>query len=242
MERAKPMQSRIAATLISATAIVMFAGAASAADIDEIIYAPDLPQTKPVEIGTGWYIRGDLGYATKATGSVDPFAGRSTKSEYSAGIGLGYRLNDFIRGDVTLEYMTGSFNSGGATCPGIVTGGCNSDFTGYSFMANAYADLGTFAGFTPYIGAGVGVTRMDWQNFKGNMETPRYEGNTTDRLTYAGMAGIAYNVTPNAKLDIGYRYLKVDGGTAYTLASGAGSSDSGLEKHEVRVGLRYEIW
>jgi hypothetical protein len=37
-------------------------------------------------------------------------------------------------------------------------------------MANGYVDLGTFAGFTPYVGAGAGVTRVAWKLYNKRRE------------------------------------------------------------------------
>ena len=64
------------------------------------------------------------------------------------------------------------------------------------------------------------------------------------------MAGLAYDVTQNMKLDLGYRYRHIDGGSMFgfdpaTIAAGASGTqgeDPGFTSHEVRVGLRYELW
>jgi opacity protein-like surface antigen len=51
-------------------ALMGLAAPAHAADLDEIIYAKELPVTKPVEIGSGWYLRGDLGYSVQTRGAA----------------------------------------------------------------------------------------------------------------------------------------------------------------------------
>ena len=47
--------------------------AALSADLDNILYGPQAPTTKPVEVGNGWYLRGDVGYNFSTDGSADSF-------------------------------------------------------------------------------------------------------------------------------------------------------------------------
>ena len=54
----------------------------------------------------------------------------------------------------------------------------------------------------------------------------------------------------NFKLDLGYKYRHIDGGdmfawdaaTAAAGAIGTQGTDGDIDQHEVRVGLRYELW
>ena len=67
------MFTRIAVTSCIA-ALAGLAASAQAADLDEIIYAPELPMTQPVEIGSGWYLRGDLGYSVETRGAATNYS------------------------------------------------------------------------------------------------------------------------------------------------------------------------
>lgn len=271
------------------TAAAGFALPAFAADLDEVIYAPDIPVTKPVEIGNGWYLRGDLGYSVKtrgaatsysvfsagppATYSTNSFATGELDSDYSASIGFGYQFTDFLRADLTFDYANGSFDGTTASatpCPGRPVGtSCAStdtaDFKSYGFLANGYVDLGTYAGLTPYLGAGAGITRVAWDPLTntarcvaGGVACPApvtlapvsHAGEDSWRFTYALMAGLSYNVSQSLKLDLGYRYSKTAGGDMFRFdaastaagATGIQARDNGIEKHEVRAGLRYVLW
>lgn len=53
-------------------------------------------------------------------------------------------------------------------------------------------------------------------------------------FTWALMAGIAYDIGPNSKIDIGYRFLNQG-----TFAPGGAARDQSV--HELRVGLRYMV-
>ena len=63
------------------------------------------------------------------------------------------------------------------------------------------------------------------------------------------MAGVAYDLNENFKVDVGYKYRHIDGGgmfdwdsaSAAAGARGTQGSHGDIEQHEVRVGLRYEI-
>lgn len=276
----------------ASSALAIFAALsaqAGAADLDEIIYAPRLPETQPVEIGNGWYLRGDLGYSLETSGAAtrftvfDPgppatysssaFDGSGLNSDWSGSIGIGYNFTDYLRADATFDYTNGEF--GGATssafpCPGFPAGtSCASsdsaDFKGYGFMANAYLDLGTVAGLTPYVGAGLGMTQIRWGDLTGRsrcvagaaacppaatLAPVTHPGENEWRFTYALMAGISYDLTDNLKLDVGYRYQNIDSGAMFGYdaatqlagAVGVQAEDEGFEKHEIRAGLRYSLW
>lgn len=260
---------------------------AAASDLDEIIYAPDITLTKPVEMGTGWYLRGDLGYSAETRGAAthynvfdstvpqyltEAYDSSSLSKDWSAGLGLGYAFTDFFRGDLTADFSEGRF-SGSTTstspCPGAPSGECSSvheqDYSQFNLMANVYLDLGTVARFTPYVGAGAGMSKVAWREMTNNPLCINAPGNACGatppgsvahpeedswRFTYALMAGVSYNISDDLKLDVGYRYSKTESGPQYgydTTSAGAGAvgasaHDNGFERHEIRAGLRYALW
>lgn len=258
---------------------------AGAADYDPPMIIEQAPDLVPVEIGSGWYLRGDIGYSLKTEGR-DPFTYRtfdglnygsgsfdtaSLSKEFSFGVGVGYSFTDWLRADVTLDRFSAGFSgttSSATPCPGSPAGTtCRSEdaseFTAYSAMLNGYVDLGTFVGFTPYVGAGIGYTYVSWDDLTnsaycvgGACPAPALVGSSTHggesdwRFTYALMAGVAYDLTDNMKVDLNYRYRNVAGGdmfgwdsaTAAAGATGIQASDPGFSSHEIRVGLRYELW
>ena len=58
-------------------------------------------------------------------------------------------------------------------------------------------------------------------------------------LSYALMFGADYKVDENWTIDVGYRMTHISGDT---VVSSIDSDFDGLTLHEVRAGLRYEIW
>ena len=88
-------------------------------------------------------------------------------------------------------------------------------------LANAYADLGTYYGFTPYVGAGIGGAHVKWDDLHNTIGpvTTVHEGAENWRFAWALMAGTAYCLTDNLKLDVGYRFSHINGGRMFELAA-----------------------
>jgi opacity protein-like surface antigen len=280
-------------TLLAATALALFAAMpALAADYDPPMIIDEPVEEVPVEVGTGWYLRGDIGYnfSLEADGdftyrTFDPGTGLYSDNLFDTadlgegvtwGAGFGYRFTDWIRADATVDVFTIDFDgttsspSPCSTDPFYAGTSCRSvdttDAVATSLMANAYVDLGTYVGLTPYVGGGLGYTYVNWDNMGDSLYcvdagaacpgTTNFvsssEHNAEDnwRFTYALMAGLAYDVTREIKLDVGYRYRHVDGGDMFAFdpptqsagATGVQGEDPGFTTHEVRVGFRYELW
>lgn len=247
----KPARLTLVAALVCGSM-----SAANAADIYEppVVEAP--PVYQPVDFG-GWYIRGDLGYRWSDFRGADYitygyYPGTGTldgdlDGGWSIGGGVGYQINRYLRTDVTLDYW------GGTDFTGETSGWCGEyrctslDETSYDawvLLANAYVDLGTYAGFTPYVGAGIGGTYLSWDDLRNTIydDTTTHGGSSDWRFTYALMVGTSYCFNPNLNLDVGYRYSRIEGGDMFGYAYGAGpGTDDGISTHEVRAGLRWQF-
>jgi opacity protein-like surface antigen len=151
-------------------------------------------------------------------------------------------------------------------------------------LANVYADLGTWYGMTPFVGGGVGVAynRLSGMTDQGQVSTAStcfnnvgaayacyptgpsggfFSNGATTNFAWALMAGVDFNITPNLKLELGYRYLNMgkisSGGTNCANASGQGNgfgngncgggvanyvrSTNYLASNDFRIGLRWMI-
>ncbi len=164
---------KFASLLLIGASFAISANSALAADIIE---PPVVIEPEPVVIESsgGWYIRGDVDYhmadmdgVTYAVGGgTDEFTSASLDDSWSLGGGIGYNVSKHFRVDLTADYWAKS-NFRGSTdgaCGAAVT--CvstdTSAMSAWVLLANAYADLGTYAGFTPYVGAGIGVAHVNW--------------------------------------------------------------------------------
>lgn len=264
------MESEMKTTFLAGAALALLGmNAAQAADIlPPIVEAPyiEAPVYEPVSVASGWYLRGDVGYSWNKLRGVDffqgsnatyvPFASASLRGAYTVGAGVGYKATEHLRFDATLDF------SGRSKFTGSTTGGCgvaancvstdSSSMQALSLMANAYVDIGTWGRFTPYVGAGIGGTRVAWADLRNTScdaanpascdPTVIHEGETNWRFSYALMAGTTIELNCALKADVGYRYRNVRGGKmfAYALNGGPGY-DKGYSSHEVRGGLRYQF-
>jgi opacity protein-like surface antigen len=258
-------KSRIALAL--GAIMLMPATQALSADYDPPVYVDQAPDYQPVEVGSGWYLRGDLSYLAKKSFSNDDFAFPSTanasksfsndEDQVFASIGFGYHFNDYLRADLNLGYLPGNKlnlsydDSSAITLPTLPTTG-DASLQNYAFsgMLNGYVDLGTYVGLTPYIGAGIGVVRSTYKlsaNYTdGNVPANSFtlqDNKTKYSLAYTLNAGLAYQVTKNVLIDLGYQYFSApdaEYATAESLASYP--IRKGISNHQVKVGLRYDLW
>ena len=227
----------------------------------------DTPDT-PLEFGTGWYLRGDASFGPEDQpklllqstsnilgGSTASFDRKGSDFGYGFGGGAGYKFNDFFRADLTADYLDPFRYKINTDC-GL---GCvfnqSTNVWRWDGLFNGYLDLGTWAGLTPYVGAGAGVsgTHQDGsigvnglpltygiQDPKtGAVFTSSIPSHTDYRFAWAGMAGVSYAVASHMLLDVGYRYL--DLGTTKISLFPSTSVSKNLNSQEVRVGIRYMI-
>lgn len=252
------------------------AGQARAADMDlppiyETQIYSEVPEVVPVEIGTGWYLRGDVGYGfereTDFTYDVfennglnrtnifnGEFEDIRTDGAFQVGIGAGYQFTDFFRADATLNYWKEDLDAVGN---GVLSMEPSAEI--FEAMGNVYVDLGTFVGLTPYVGAGVGAVHVEYDPdcLYGTLSCESvpglsYEGGADWRFAYSLMAGLSYDMSKNLKLDIGYKYLDAEGGEAatasYYTTSPTGptteivAEDDGFTRHSITAGIRYSLW
>jgi opacity protein-like surface antigen len=228
-------------------------GTAFAADYEPPLTVAEAPEYVPVEIGSGWYLRGDIGYDINDPYDDGDFGNSFLDDAYdsypiSGSVGFGYHFTDYLRADINLGYLAGdqfafdSFTAGPITATADVR---NKNWYG---MLNGYVDLGTYAGITPYVGAGIGLMRSD-RRFDATFDDGAGGGFSYDShdvsysMAYSLNAGLAYQVTPNLAIDVGYQYLSAPS-AEYTKINSISDYEveEGLSFHQIRVGLRYDLW
>jgi opacity protein-like surface antigen len=189
-------------TSLACAGLTVAAWPASAADLLGTAPPLTMPATEGstmFEAGSNWYLRGELGISFDEAPTIS-LSGISTPppglvatplttaagtgwstTNFTGGLGAGYRFNDYLRFDATWDYLNGpnGTRQTAVVCPYGLTGKssptpphqqlgylyntsdtCNAttDVRQYNnaFLANAYVDLGTYGGFTPYVGGGLG--------------------------------------------------------------------------------------
>ncbi len=243
-------------------AVALFAVTqAEAADMTAFPDDPQLPQVvEPppmAELGTGWYLRGDVAFAKESTPRIAfdlvPLANVSLPTSWSVGGGFGYRFTSFLRADWTFDYRNSTNYSGNAVVPNAtclaaaVINPClisyKSNVTRWVSLVNGYVDLGTWSVVTPYIGAGVGVNHTNtngniaFTNLATTALNVSLSARTTTGFAWALMAGLAFDIAPHTQLDVGYRFVNM--GTIRNASPLGGVTSKDLYANEFRVGFRF---
>src|SRR5882757_6022303 len=185
-------------SLIAAGAASLLSSAAFAADMPMIAPPPPMYAPPPViEDFGGWYLRGDIGFSNQRVSRLNNVLdAANTSSEQRLGfntagifgLGVGYRVNNWFRADVTGEFRGNSqfFGTDHITFPGGVgMDTYHATKSEWAALANAYVDLGTWWCMTPFIGAGVGGARVSIANFTDHgISTPVLPGAALTSLAF----------------------------------------------------------
>jgi opacity protein-like surface antigen len=215
--------------------------AAHAADMPRFPL-PDVekPPSITTEFVSGWYLRGDLGYRYGKLDSIEGTAAPATNPHYdntiTAGGGFGYK-HKWLRADLTFDYGVRGTVKGDAGAIGSYVNGRLDTFTG---LANVYLDMGTWGGVTPYIGAGIGGSRLNMTDLQVGGLGPVAPRDVW-RWSWAWMAGLSWQFMPNLALDVGYRYLKLGDAESTNPVTNDPIRFKNIAGSEIRVGLRLLI-
>jgi opacity protein-like surface antigen len=206
------------------------------------------------------------------------FVSQSLRDTIYIGFGAGLQFNRHFRADLTGEYRSTSnlkaldnLATDLLLADGTVDGKVQSNtlyqgnLSSYVALLNGYYDLDHWRGFTPYIGVGIGLAYNQLSDLTTQSSATFTDATTGEKtvtvssgtassrgqvnFAWALMAGTSYDLSDNAKLDLGYRYLNL--GSDVAMASGiinctcgaVGGAIKGadLESHELRIGLRWAL-
>jgi opacity protein-like surface antigen len=271
---------------------LMAAGAASL--LSSAAFAADMPIATPPMYGSpvqdfgGWYLRGDIGFSNQSVKNVRntndalyaPVTSLNQTTGFDTGgtfqVGVGYQFNNWFRADITGQYR-GKSNFHGIDVlranavasnvyPYSGVDDYNASKSELLFLANAYADLGTWWCVTPFIGAGIGTSRVTISNFTdhGQINTGLNTAtNTFGPGTQTGVAfaptdskwnfawalhtGLAYKVSPNLTIELAYSYLNMGDGVTGSVTTFDGfttnhvMSFKDITSHDVTLGVRWNL-
>ncbi|WP_315835368.1 outer membrane protein [Bradyrhizobium prioriisuperbiae] len=259
--------------LLAATAASLLSTAALAADLP-IAPPPAYAPPPPADFG-GWYLRGDIGISNQSVKRLNNaldanlITQNQTLGFDSAGIyglGVGYQINNWFRVDATGEYRA-SANFHGRDLNTFPVGGgpIGAGVDNYSasksewlFLANAYVDLGTWWCVTPFIGAGVGTSRVTISNFTdqglasfgaGALPSSAFADSASKwNFAWAVHAGLAYKVTPGLTMELAYRYVDLGDGITGDIKAFDGTNNvvnpmtfKHITSQDVRLGVRWSL-
>jgi opacity protein-like surface antigen len=250
-----------------AAVAALFATAAHAADMPSLppVYAPPIEES-----ASGWYLRGDIGMTNQQFKNLhqrrDDIAGQTVTpigqgwdSATLFDIGFGYKFNDWFRADLIGQYR-GKANFHGSDNVTFSGGAGADNYSGskseWVFMANAYADLGTWWCITPYVGAGIGAANIKISGFRDDSVTNTGGGASPGtyfaqdasqwNFAWALHAGLTYQVTRSMSIDLGYSYMDLGNATTGSGQSFDGTNANGgpftfhhITSHDLKLGVRW---
>jgi opacity protein-like surface antigen len=160
--------------------------------------------------------------------SSQAFNNTTLSSSGIVDVGVGYAFNPWFRVDGTLEYRGGAnlqslytlndLNSPAYGGPLQYADFYRANVSSFVGLINGYVNLGTYWGLSPFIGAGVGFANnavsgftdqgFGYSIFGSTGPAGGYFSNRSKTgFAWALMAGLDFAITPNLRLELGYRYL-----------------------------------
>ncbi len=140
----------------------------------------------------------------------------------------------------------------------------DAEYTVADLIVTGYYDLPSIGSFTPYVGAGAGIARTSFQQTETLTCVPSAAevscasfppggpGETTsstrtlseETWTYAYQltAGTAVAISDQTSLDLSYSYTQIGNGDTLNYSDGTAIDVDGIRLHQVRAGIRYDIW
>jgi opacity protein-like surface antigen len=260
-------------------------------------YAAAVPVPAPAPIPIyepEYYVRFDVGAAWMSDGSLDETGSSMTIKDIGdieplefGSIGAGRYITPSIRVELAVDWYTrGDVAEGennfseviNAVLPDTSIDTVTYDVTRQDSvkyeqdtgMLNFYYDFRNSTRFTPYVGAGLGVTYRQLtrkssevaqcsglsNSVAGTLDcgantlpdtSTITEGTTTKKswdFAAALMAGVSVQVTDSILWDTGYRYMWQNGGLTISSMTLAGTSDITIEdigQHQFRTGIRLDL-
>ena len=140
------------------------------------------------------------------------------------GFGTGLRLEgEFGYRDNDVDDVQGSSSSG--------------EVSAITFMGNILYDIDLGRRLTPYLGVGVGVAHVDFDDVDPVGGSVVDDDDTS--FAFQGIVGAAFDISDRFKVTLDYRYLEAPD---LDLTTDAGASaDSDYRTHTVMLGLRFSF-
>lgn len=205
--------------------------AASTIALAAVAGSPALAQDQGpyVAFGGGYVIPNESELDYSGAGAP-PDAEVEWDNGWAAMLAGGYAWGNGLRTELEMSYRDNDVDS---ITPNPTGAASDGSVNALSFMANALYEFDFGIGLKPYLGAGIGMARVEMEDV-GLGGTQIEDGETS--WAWQGIAGAAYGVSENVDVTLDYRYFSAPD---VELNATAGSVDTDYENHTIMVGLRY---
>lgn len=206
-----------------------------------------------------WYVGGDFGAmivedtdltftpGSTATNTADVEVGY--EFGFDGSVFVGYDLGAFrIEAEVSYKKaeseevrtniaLPGQNTPGSARSSFIDTGG--GDINVLSGMINATLDFGDEDGLSGFIGGGVGIARVEFNNLRAFANQGAFIDDSDTRFAWQVVAGIRQAISPNVDLTLRYRFFNVD--NLELGGFGGRTVDADLRTHSLLGGITFNF-
>jgi len=169
----------------------------------------------------------------------------SETSEFNSGLftkgSFGYILRGsspiVLRSELEISYRRYEADRFGEA-PNGPYHGTEGNLTYLTGMVNGIMDINTGTKWTPFLGIGIGMSRVSYNSVKTKDGTTATIDTSDNVFAYQGMLGLAYEISESWKIDLEYRYFHTRD-TTFRDASGTDISFDCNSNHSVIAGVRY---
>ena len=116
--------------------------------------------------------------------------------------------------------------------------GAGGNLSNVGLMVNAFYDINTNSNWTPYLGGGLGYSRVTFDNLSAGGVT--LIDDSADAFSWQFKAGVSYQFNPSISMNVAYRYYATDN-LAFKDAAGAPVTSGGTRTHNAEVGVRFHF-
>jgi len=193
----------------------------------------------------GWYagLEAGLPFAENTSLLASPL---NVKSKFNPGFGfgsfLGYDFGD-IRAELETSYRSNGVDKLNVLNPGALgltpgaAGTTNGRLKSQALMLNGLWDVVSRGNLVPYLGIGLGLARVHFDNIAAN--NVNVVSDADGVLAYQGIAGLRYVISEQLSAHADYRYM---GTTHVRLADAIGNRlKVGYDVHSIMVGLTWRF-
>lgn len=160
----------------------------------------------------GLYVSGNIGFAMLSDSDLtdSTLPGATITLEYDTGFtlggALGYDFNRFrVEGEIS--YQTNDVDKIGAMGVSLDASG---DVSSLAFLINGYFDFVNDTGFIPYLSAGLGYAKVEFNDLKVSGLSSSGAGDDDSVFAYQVGLGVGYAVTEKVTIDVKYRYFATE--------------------------------
>jgi opacity protein-like surface antigen len=197
-----------------------------------------------------WYVGGDFGATIVEDANVDFNSSAKVSVGHNTGfegaLFVGYDLGAFrleAEGSYTRASLDRFTNSFFISAPGTTIPPGTHDVDGHvnalSFMVNGMFDFGDDDGLSGFVGGGVGIARVDYNNVRAFANQDPYIDDGDTRFAWQVVAGVRMAVSSNIDVTVKYRFFNVENLKFEDI--GGFKGDSSFRSHSLLGGITFNF-